>query len=371
MNTNGLVSFEVPRKQLKKARSIMSTLRHRKGSKKAEARSSPQFVRDRDETLQEPLIDRADEQQADAVPSTQEPKAVEPADSRPKRGTLDAVGGALLTVACGLLDILPNSFAKKVFATPIPPKQQNLIRKFQDEVVVPFRKETPAHREMLVELWDALHAARQRRIGAPGSASMPTLASPLPDDLVSMEWKDFGFQGNDPSTDFRGAGVLSLRNLLYFSCRFPDVFAKLLNGDEYPAAAAGINATMQLMNLATVSTQGMKTILDRGEKEIPYSTHLARLHLIDILTKHASVSHSAGIINVDERSPCSVESSSIEQTFGEVFCVFFVFLDKEWRASKRNLLEFNEVIVKARKRMEVVLRKASTLREVLDSVALE
>jgi len=30
----------------------------------------------------------------------------------------------------------------------------------------------------------------------------------------STEWVDVGFQGKDPSTDFRGAGVLGLEQLL-------------------------------------------------------------------------------------------------------------------------------------------------------------
>jgi len=31
---------------------------------------------------------------------------------------------------------------------------------------------------------------------------------------VSSNWKDLGFQGEDPKTDFRGMGLLGLENLL-------------------------------------------------------------------------------------------------------------------------------------------------------------
>lgn len=32
---------------------------------------------------------------------------------------------------------------------------------------------------------------------------------------ISKQWQDIGFQGDNPATDFRGMGVLSLRCLLY------------------------------------------------------------------------------------------------------------------------------------------------------------
>jgi len=34
---------------------------------------------------------------------------------------------------------------------------------------------------------------------------------------VSEQWKRLGFQGKDPSTDFRGMGLLGLLNLVYFA----------------------------------------------------------------------------------------------------------------------------------------------------------
>jgi hypothetical protein len=33
------------------------------------------------------------------------------------------------------------------------------------------------------------------------------------DEMVSKEWVDLGFQSKDPSTDFRGMGLLGLANL--------------------------------------------------------------------------------------------------------------------------------------------------------------
>ena len=42
------------------------------------------------------------------------------------------------------------------------------------------------------------------------------LSEPL-EGLVSEAWKLLGFQGTDPSTDFRGMGLVGLQHLLYFA----------------------------------------------------------------------------------------------------------------------------------------------------------
>lgn len=61
-------------------------------------------------------------------------------------------------------------------------------------------------------------------------------------------------QGEDPGTDFRGGGFLSLTNLLYMAQNRPPLFEKLMNKTEgnrvdweYPFAAAGINVTVYLL----------------------------------------------------------------------------------------------------------------------------
>ena len=32
---------------------------------------------------------------------------------------------------------------------------------------------------------------------------------------ITKQWQDIGFQGNNPATDFRGMGILSLHCMLY------------------------------------------------------------------------------------------------------------------------------------------------------------
>ena len=62
----------------------------------------------------------------------------------------------------------------------------------------------------------------------------------------NAQWKDAGFQGKDPATDFRGGGVFALFNLLYMAHTYPLTFQRLLHKKdgsrsdwEYPFCAAG------------------------------------------------------------------------------------------------------------------------------------
>jgi hypothetical protein len=45
--------------------------------------------------------------------------------------------------------------------------------------------------------------------------------------MVCEEWKDIGFQGKNPRTDFRGGGHLSLLCLLYMIDNYPNEFEEL------------------------------------------------------------------------------------------------------------------------------------------------
>jgi hypothetical protein len=53
------------------------------------------------------------------------------------------------------------------------------------------------HEQKLLELWSLLMPAREL------------------ESRVSNSWKNIGFQGDDPKTDFRGMGILGLENLQY------------------------------------------------------------------------------------------------------------------------------------------------------------
>lgn len=71
---------------------------------------------------------------------------------------------------------------------------------------------------------------------------------------VSHQWKDIGFQGNDPKTDFRGMGILGLDNLLFFAQEYNNSARAILQHSLHPKqgfafAILGINLTSMAYNL--------------------------------------------------------------------------------------------------------------------------
>lgn len=71
---------------------------------------------------------------------------------------------------------------------------------------------------------------------------------------VSEEWGELGFQGNDPSSDFRGMGMLGLQQLEYFArTRGPaarGVLSEAMHPRRYyPFSATGINVTAFVLQL--------------------------------------------------------------------------------------------------------------------------
>ncbi|KAL6136759.1 hypothetical protein ACLB2K_062054 [Fragaria x ananassa] len=74
--------------------------------------------------------------------------------------------------------------------------------------------------------------------------------------LISEQWKELGWQGPNPSTDFRSCGVIALENLIFFARTYPASFRRLLFKQggrratwEYPFAVAGINISFMLIQL--------------------------------------------------------------------------------------------------------------------------
>jgi len=85
-----------------------------------------------------------------------------------------------------------------------------LILQLETERKVAFDKGRSDHQELLVALWTAV---------------CPTQQYPGP---VGPHWDIIGFQGHDPSTDFRGMGVLCLKQLVYLARESPEGLKRLL-----------------------------------------------------------------------------------------------------------------------------------------------
>ncbi|XP_063940435.1 uncharacterized protein LOC108200594 isoform X2 [Daucus carota subsp. sativus] len=149
-------------------------------------------------------------------------------------------------------------------------------------------------------------------------------------DLVSEQWKEMGWQGRDPSTDFRGAGFISLENLLFFAKTFSTSFHNLLKKQggkratwEYPFAVAGVNITFMIMQMLELHS-----------------------------TKPASLARSVFIQMLSEN----------EWAFDLLYCVAFVVMDKQWLQRNATYMEFNDVLKYTRSQLEKELIMEDVLR---------
>lgn len=85
-------------------------------------------------------------------------------------------------------------------------------------------------------------------------------------------------QGEDPGTDFRGAGLFGLDNLVYLGTHHPELFRQLRHKTrgqradwEYPFAVAGLNLTFTLADVLGIagSNPGKLPSTPAGEAETP------------------------------------------------------------------------------------------------------
>jgi hypothetical protein len=73
-------------------------------------------------------------------------------------------------------------------------------------------------------------------------------------ERINDRWHIIGFQGKDPSTDFRGMGLLGLDDLHYLASRYPTICARILSTSHHPVsgfsmAIVGINLTDLCLNM--------------------------------------------------------------------------------------------------------------------------
>jgi hypothetical protein len=119
------------------------------------------------------------------------------------------------------------------------------LDKFKNIVSEKYDTTNPKHEKLLKRLWDISFPDRKLK------------------NRISPQWKDMGFQGTDPATDFRGGGVFGLWNLIYFAETYPKVYKLMftksvqLNG-SYPFVIAGLNVTMMLFDILGWGLQAKK-----------------------------------------------------------------------------------------------------------------
>ncbi|KAL7746776.1 hypothetical protein RI367_007822 [Sorochytrium milnesiophthora] len=121
-----------------------------------------------------------------------------------------------------------------------------LVYELNSRAATKFDTTNKHHEKKLLELWDML---------------MPD--EPL-EARFTAQWQKIGFQDKDPSTDFRGMGMLALDDLHYFAKHHPAAAMRVLAGAQHPVSwycfgIAGINITA--FALQTVRTRRLQYYL--------------------------------------------------------------------------------------------------------------
>ncbi|XP_073099319.1 uncharacterized protein [Elaeis guineensis] len=184
----------------------------------------------------------------------------------------------------------------------LSPLQAKRLQRLKHRMNIYFDPSRRDHQEALRALWYATYPDQELH------------------GLISDQWKEMGWQGRDPSTDFRGAGFISLENLLFFAKTFSTSFQRLLNKQggkratwEYPFAVAGVNITFMIMQMLDLQSTKPRTFV--------------RAVFIQMLSED-------------------------EWAFDLLYCVAFLVMDKQWLEKNASYMEFNEVLRSTRAQLE-------------------
>lgn len=201
--------------------------------------------------------------------------------------------------------------------------QAERLQSLRELLAVPYDGSKPEHQAALRKLW---------------TLSFPDV--PL-QSLKTPYWKNMGWQGDDPGTDFRGAGFFGLENLIYLAENDSALYKQLLEKKskaprsewEYPFAVAGLNITFMLEELL-----GLRNLKD----DIP-ATPAGRA-----FTHYLAESDHA---------------------FEVLYCIVFELLDKVWLEMRASYMEFGAVMQQVKKHTDTVLRqKPATMDELRDKL---
>jgi len=198
-----------------------------------------------------------------------------------------------------------------------------------------FSCDNPSHERMLEDLWCAMRPGVRRHGGR-----------------VSEDWTSIGFQSSRPETDFRGGGVLSLENLLYFS-RQGDVASRILRElcqdvtrGGFPFAVTGINITWYIFH-DLLSSRRLDDLFTFPSTSPPPETVNERTFLL------------SGEQQADDET---TEKLAVER-FNVMYSVLFRMFARHWRdARPADAMQFPYVFKAFKKEVEGMI----TTRQGLD-----
>lgn len=190
--------------------------------------------------------------------------------------------------------------------------------------------------QTIVALREAIDTNFEEGLHLPLLVELLRLSQPEQEFVRQGEcWEDIGFQRDDPVSDIRGGGILSLVNMIYFLEHYNEAAQGMIersrnrtDGKYYPWAAAGINLTKLLavhfeVVLKSGSTTGINHSLSTKWMLLP---------------------------NVN--------------SFHRLYCSLFCLLDSVYQEMDAGYMDFPRVLEVTKKRFEKVLSRAINVDDV-------
>ena len=330
-----------------------------------------------DETLNQPLLS----EDADGADAPREPSAGADDDASPPFDLLGALHDFFLRLfaSLGLCNRTPP---------PLTEAQKLRLARLVRRVDVPYDAADETHTRQLRELWSLTFPDREGALPSAGAS------------LKHEGWKDMGWQGVDPATDFRSGGVLSLQNLVWFAKHRRETYERLLykktgtgSAWEYPFAAAGVNVTFALVDLLELRGSGTRAVPSgagvvladaRSDATRAPRTNaaVAFLDLLDPGGIRESIESRESFGLSDDardgrRRVSSVSSADPDFAFEHLYATFWEVFDNEWLDKKASYMEFSSVMESTKDRVRLALERAGkarggcTLEGVRDALGLD
>ncbi|XP_011269939.1 ELMO domain-containing protein, variant [Capsaspora owczarzaki ATCC 30864] len=156
----------------------------------------------------------------------------------------------------------------------------------------PYDSSQESNEAQLVELWELMMPEQQLSA------------------RVSNDWKTLGFQGRDPATDFRGMGMLGLKQLLFFAQQHNTQARGALTVSCHPER--GFSYAIVGINLSSMAVE----FLDNP-----------KLHEL--------------LYHLSNQPECSKDSLV---NFNDFYCFLFCEFSRLWRqVNPENMLAFNQI----------------------------
>jgi len=181
-------------------------------------------------------------------------------------------------------------------------------------------------------------------------------------------WKEFGFQCDEPWTDVRGGGKLSMENLKYFLTHYRDSAISLMKRQKnimqlrwrenwYPFSTVGVNVTDLVCRVIGVYRREFNVSRRGSSRRTGYKPWVLWRSMVDEEIRRGSEVETR--LNVfGEPSPNSAPRPPKWQWgFSEIYCVAFMLLDRNFVECNASYFDFSQVLLKTEEELADALHK--------------